>query len=206
MPPGKFLTFEGIEGAGKSTQIDLLAQYLEGLGYGVVVTREPGGTVLGELFRDLLLDDRQKNIVPMAELLVLAAARAQHIEEKIKPALKSGKWVLCDRFNDSSIAYQGAGRGLGVFRVQKLMDLVFERFIPDLTVIFDLEWKEGLRRATKNSEGDRFEKEGSKFFEPVRDAFLSLSKEDSRYKVVDASFPIEAIQNELRLFVKTRFF
>ncbi len=206
MPPGKFLTFEGIEGAGKSTQIDLLAQYLEGLGYGVVVTREPGGTVLGELFRDLLLDDRQKNIVPMAELLVLAAARAQHIEEKIKPALKSGKWVLCDRFNDSSIAYQGAGRGLGVFRVQKLMDLVFERFIPDLTVIFDLEWKEGLRRATKNSEGDRFEKEGSKFFEPVRDAFLNLSKEDSRYKVVDASFPIEAIQNELRLFVKTRFF
>ena len=206
MPSGKFLTFEGIEGAGKSTQIDLLAQYLKGLGYRVIVTREPGGTALGELLRGVLLDDRQKNIVPMAELLLMAAARAQHIEEKIKPALESGKWVLCDRFNDSSIAYQGAGRGLGVRHVQKMMELVFESFVPDLTIVLDLDWKDGLRRATENSKGDRFEKEGRKFFEPIRDAFLMLSQKDSRYKVFTASSSVETIQDELRLVIKSRFF
>ncbi len=206
MPSGKFLTFEGIEGAGKSTQINLLAQYLKGLGYRVIVTREPGGTALGELLRGVLLDDRQKHIVPMAELLLMAAARAQHIEEKIKPALESGKWVLCDRFNDSSIAYQGAGRGLGVRRVQKMMELVLESFVPDLTIVLDLDWKDGLKRATKNSKADRFEKEGRKFFEPIRDAFLRLSQKDSRYKVFTASSSVETIQNELRLIIKSRFF
>ena len=206
MSSGKFLTFEGIEGAGKSTQIDLLAQYLKDLGFNVFLTREPGGTTLGEALREILLDDRQKNIVPMAELLMVAAARAQHIEEKIKPALESGKWVLCDRFNDSSIAYQGAGRGLGAPRVQKLMELAFGSFVPDLTIVLDLEWEEGLRRATKNSKADRFEREGGEFFGPVRDTFLNLSKKDPRYQVFDASCSVEAIQNELRLLIKSRLF
>ena len=206
MSSGKFLTFEGVEGAGKSTQISLLAQYLKDLGYNVFLTREPGGSSLGEALREILLDERQKDIVPMAELLLMAAARAQHIEEKIKPALEDGNWVLCDRFTDSSIAYQGAGRGLGALRVQELMELVFGNFVPDLTIILDLEWKDGLRRATKNSKADRFEKEGGKFFGPVRDTFLSLSRKDSRYQVFDASSSVEAIQNELRLLIKSRFF
>ena len=206
MLSGKFLTFEGVEGAGKSTQIYLLAQYLKSLGYRVVLTREPGGTALGELLRRVLLDDRQKDIVPMAELLLMAAARAQHIQEKIKPALESGKWVLCDRFNDSSIAYQGAGRGLGVMHVRKLMELLFESFVPDLTVLLDLEWKDGLSRATKNSEGDRFEKEDSKFFEPVRDAFLHLAKNDQRYSVFDASSSVESTHRRIVALIKSRFF
>ena len=206
MSSGKFLTFEGIEGAGKSTQIELLAEHLKDLDLKVVLTREPGGTALGEVLREILLDDRQKNVVPMAELLLMAASRAQHIEEKIKPALESGKWVLCDRFNDSSIAYQGTGRGLGASHVQKLTELAFGSFVPDLTIILDLEWKDGLRRATKNSKADRFEKEGGKFFGPVRDTFLSLSRKDSRYQVFDASSSVEAIQNELRLLIKSRFF
>ena len=140
MSSGIFLTFEGIEGAGKSTQIELLAEYLKDLDFKVVLTREPGGSALGEMLREILLDDRQKNVVPMAELLLMAAARAQHIEEKIKPAIESGKWVLCDRFNDSSIVYQGGGEDY--LHVQQLLELAFGSFVPDLTIVLDLEWNE----------------------------------------------------------------
>lgn len=205
-----FLTFEGGEGAGKSTQIRLMADWLTSQGIEVLLTREPGGSPGAELIRDLLLKGAVDRWLPISEALMLAAARADHIERTIKPALKAGKWVLCDRFYDSSVAYQGAGRGLGVAEVQTIQKIAFGDMQPDLTLILDLPVDIGLTRAlaregAKSDMEDRFERMERSFHETLRQAFLSIAKaEPERCVVVDANQEIEPLQQQLRSIVKRR--
>ena len=204
MRRGKFITFEGIEGAGKSTNINLLAEYIEGIGHDVMVTREPGGTDLGEKIRSVLLDSDQGSIEPLTELFLMFSARVQHLEEKIKPALEIGTWVLCDRFTDSSIAYQGAGRGLGIGFVSSLATLALNDFVPDLTIILDIDPEEGLQRAALKGKADRFEKESLDFFRAVRHAFIEMAKKDRRFFLMNGSLSIQKIQDELRSVIGAR--
>jgi len=183
--PGVLIAFEGVEGAGKSTQLDLLRCELERRGHGVVVTREPGGTEVGERVRAVLLDPAV-DLDPRAEALLFAAARAQLVVQVIRPALERGALVLCDRFLDSSLAYQGGGRGLGRGPVEEVNRFATGGLLPDLVVLLDLDPAEGLgRRADR---GDRIEVEGLGFHRRVRDAFLELAAGDpGRFAVVDAA-------------------
>jgi len=173
MMTGQFITFEGGEGAGKSTLIKKVYTELE-KNRKVVLTREPGGTTLGEKLRECLLHHHE--ISPRAELFLFLAARAQHIDEVIKPAIAAGKTVLCDRFSDSTIAYQGAGRGMGVDYVTQCTELATQGFRPDITLYIDIDPEVGLQRAGKRSGFDRIEKEELSFHERVREAFLKLAK------------------------------
>lgn len=175
---GVFITFEGIEGCGKSTQIGLLAQHLEKHGHAVLVTREPGGTELGEAIRGLLLDPRNGAMAPLTELLLYEAARAQLVAERIRPALEARQVVLCDRFYDSTTAYQGAGRNLGDIDLAALHRLATGGLVPDLTVLLDLPVEEGLKRALGDARGDRIERESIAFHERVREAFMDIAKQE----------------------------
>lgn len=195
--PGKFITVEGVEGVGKSTNINLIAQLVRDAGHEVVLTREPGGTQAGERIREILLDKAEHGMTPMTELLLMFASRAQHVEELIKPALSKGAWVICDRFTDSSYAYQGAGRGLGSEPVAMLETMIMGEFRPDLTLILDLDVETGLGRATAATEADRFESEERAFFEKVRTAFVSRAADDPRYQLIDASGDLESVQAEI---------
>ncbi|WP_417457072.1 dTMP kinase [Kordiimonas sp.] len=203
----RFLTFEGGEGAGKSTQIRLLANWLETQGVEVLLTREPGGSPGAELIRDLLLKGAVDRWLPISEALMLAAARADHIERTIKPALEAGKWVLCDRFYDSSVAYQGAGRGVGIEEVQHIQEIAFGDMRPDLTLILDLPVEIGLKRAlaregAKSDMEDRFERMERSFHETLRQAFLSIAeREPERCVVLDADQAIERLQENLRTII-----
>ncbi len=203
----RFLTFEGGEGAGKSTQIRLLANWLEAQGVEVLLTREPGGSPGAELIRDLLLKGAVDRWLPISEALMLAAARADHIERTIKPALEAGKWVLCDRFYDSSVAYQGAGRGVGIEEVQHIQEIAFGDMRPDLTLILDLPVEIGLKRAlaregAKSDMEDRFERMERSFHETLRQAFLSIAeREPERCVVLDADQAIERLQENLRTII-----
>lgn len=182
-----FITFEGIEGSGKSTQIELLAEYLRGRGYEILVVREPGGTRIGDNLRDILLDPDFSNMNPSTELLLYAASRAQLVSERIKPALASGKIVLCDRFADSSIAYQGFGRNLPMDEIKQLNDWATKGLMPSLTVVLSIPTREGLGRATQNS-ADRIEQEGIDFHQRVEKGYEQLAKEHpDRIRLVDAS-------------------
>ena len=195
---GKFITVEGVEGAGKSTNIGLIADLIREAGHKVVLTREPGGTQLGERVRRILLDKAEHGMTPMAELLLMFAARTQHVEELIKPALAAGSWVVCDRFTDSSYAYQGAGRGLGEDMVASLEQMVLREFRPDLVLILDLDVKTGLSRATASAQADRFESEEQAFFEKARRAFVKRAASHKRYRLVDASGDLDQVRAEIR--------
>ena len=195
---GVFITFEGGEGVGKSTNIAFLEDYLISRGVELVVTREPGGTRIGEEIRRLLLQIRDDAVAPMAELLMIFAARAQHIAEIIEPALASGKWVLCDRFTDATYAYQCGGRGLEAGKVRMLETLVQGELRPDCTILLDAPVATGMARADGRGELDRFEQEHAPFFERVRATYLRLAREGSgRYRVIDASLPLEEVQKQL---------
>lgn len=191
-----FITLEGPEGAGKSTHIEPLAAYLRSkLSVPVRTTREPGGTVLGERIRAILLDSEQTEITPDAELLLVFAARAQHLAKVIKPALDRGEWVICDRFTDASYAYQGGGRGLAEQRIGILENWVQQGLRPDLTLLLDIPVQLGLERAGKRSEKDRFEREAIDFFERVRQAYLhQAAKEPERYRIIAADQPLTRVQ------------
>jgi len=195
MKLGKFITIEGIEGVGKSTNIAFIQSQLEAKGIKTLLTREPGGTELGEQLRNLLLHGG--DVSDKAELLMMFASRAQHIEEKIKPALQDGVWVICDRFTDSTFAYQGGGRQLELDWIKQLESLVHEAFQPDLTLLLDAPVEVGRERASKRSAADRIEAEDLAFFNRVRDMFLARSKEFDRYQVVDATQSLEQVQLDI---------
>lgn len=194
----RFITLEGGEGAGKSTSLAFIRDYFASRGLPLVVTREPGGTPLAEQVRELLLQKRDEAVAPDAELLLMFAARAQHIAGLIRPALARGEWVLCDRFTDATYAYQGGGRGLSMARIAELESLVQGGLRPGLTLLLDLPVAEGLARAEARAEKDRFESEREEFFERVRAAYRArAAAEPGRFRVIDASRPIPAVQAAL---------
>ncbi len=196
---GIFITFEGPEGAGKSTNIYYLANRLEEAGYPVLVTREPGGTLLSERVRDLLIDPRFKGMAVDTELLLIFAARAEHLQQVILPALKEGKTVICDRFTDATYAYQGGGRGIDENKIILLERVVQGTLRPDLTLLFDVEATIGLSRVIKSRDGlDRFEQESLTFFEAVRAAYWRRAEQyPGIFRVIDASQNIENVQLQI---------
>ncbi|MFK7815843.1 MAG: dTMP kinase [Gammaproteobacteria bacterium] len=203
---GKFITFEGTEGVGKSTQIQLLENYLKTKNISCIVTREPGGTKLGERVREILLNNDGVEIDSMTELLLMFSARAQHLKEVIYPALKGNTWVLCDRFTDASYAYQGGGRGLSFPIIKRIETSVQNQFRPDLTILLSGDIQEGMRRVSKRGEKDRFEQEHLEFFERVRSSYLTLAKASpERFSVVDSDQKIDKIALVIQAAVKQRF-
>lgn len=195
---GRFVTFEGIEGAGKSTQLERLTARLRAGGLEVVVTREPGGTPLGERLRDLLLDPDVGAMAAETELLLIFAARAEHLRRVIEPALARGAWVLCDRFTDASFAYQGAGRRLGAHKVAVLENWLQGDLRPSLVLLFDVPAQVGLERALARGKRDRMENEDLDFFERARGAYLARARaEPQRYRVIDGTQGLEAVGHEV---------
>ncbi len=195
---GRFVTVDGGEGAGKTTQMGFMREYLERRGCRVVVTREPGGTSLGEEIRALLLGHRDGGMTLAAETLLMFAARAEHLERVIRPALAAGYCVLCDRFTDATYAYQGGGRGLSLKRIAVLEDWVQGELRPDLTLLLNVPVATGLMRAGRRGVADRFEREDVVFFERVRAIYLErAAREPDRYRVVDASQSVEAVRAEV---------
>ena len=195
---GLFITIEGGEGVGKSTNMAFLENHLRNAGVDLVVTREPGGTTLGEDIRELLLQVRDGQVCPMTELLLIFAARAQHINECIEPALAAGRWVLCDRFTDATYAYQSGGREMEAITVAHLEALVQGDLRPDLTLLLDAPVSTGMARARGRGQLDRFEQEALEFFERVRATYLQLARQDSvRYRIIDASMSLPAVQQQL---------
>ena len=205
MEPGRFITFEGGEGAGKSTQIDLLAASLKGAGLEVVTTREPGGSPGAETIRGLLLDPESDWEAP-TETLLHFAARADHYTTRIAPALKRGDWVLCDRFADSTRAYQGYGLGLDMEAIEMLYELALGDFAPDLTLVLDLPVDTGMARMrARSGDPDRYERMDTAFHERLREGFLEIArKEPERCAVIDASADIETVSERIRDCVTDR--
>lgn len=209
MTPGAFITIEGIEGAGKTTCMKVLVDRVTAQGIPVLQTREPGGTTLGEDLRELLLGHRHTGMADDTELLLMFAARAEHIQHKIRPALEQDQWVVCDRFTDATYAYQGAGRGISPERIGVLEQWVQGELRPDLTIVMDLPVEQGLERAGKRSAPDRFEREQAAFFERVRQGYLDIARRDpERVQVVDASPELEqvtaSIQQVIDNFIRSR--
>jgi len=203
--PGRFITVEGTEGVGKSTNIAFVKQLLESKGVEVVLTREPGGTPLAEEIRELLLTQRQEKMSEDTELLLMFAARAQHLAEVVRPALERGAWVLCDRFTDATFAYQGGGRGLNEDTISSLESLVQKTLRPDLTLLLDLPVEVGLARASARSEPDRFESEKVSFFERIRGSYLQRAEaEPERIAVIDASQSLPDVQDQIHSTLKLR--
>ncbi|MBL0949673.1 MAG: dTMP kinase [Pseudomonas sp.] len=195
---GLFITLEGPEGAGKSTNREYLAERLREQGVDVLLTREPGGTPLAERIRELLLDPSDEPMAADTELLLVFAARAQHLQQVIRPALVKGSVVLCDRFTDATYAYQGGGRGLSIERIAQLEQFVQGELRPDLTLIFDLPVEVGLARAAARGRLDRFEQEGRGFFEAVRQAYLQRAEQaPQRYRVLDAGQTLTQVQADI---------
>ncbi len=195
---GSFLTVVGIEGVGKTTNIDFIHQQLLSAGKEVVLTREPGGTPLGEAVRGLLLDPAYTGMDSTCELQLMFAARAEHLAKVVWPALEQGQWVLCDRFTDATYAYQGGGRGIDSSVIAKLETLVQGDFRPDLTLLLDVPVEIGLARASERGAMDRFEQEKVSFFERVRRNYLEMAENDpGRYRVVDASLPLDEVQKQI---------
>lgn len=192
---GKFITLEGGEGVGKSTNLAFIHDHLRNRGCRVVLTREPGGTPLAERLRDLLLQKSPETMSDLTELLLVFAARAQHLDQVINPALARGDWVLCDRFTDATYAYQGYGRGLDRGIIARLEELVHPGLRPDLTLLLDIDIDVGLERARERGDLDRIESERRQFFESVRAGYLSLAeREPTRFAVIDASPGLEQVQ------------
>ena len=193
----RFLTVEGIEGVGKSTQVARLSEALSERGIAHVVTREPGGTPLAERIRDIVLNSRDETVPPMAELLLMFAARAVHLSNHVEPNLRAGRWVVCDRFIDATYAYQGGGRHLSLDDIRRLETMVLGARRPDLTVLLDAPVPQALQRARQRNAGaaaDRFESERTEFFERVRAAYLArAAAEPMRIETVDAAQPVAAV-------------
>ncbi|MBU2884146.1 dTMP kinase [Gilvimarinus agarilyticus] len=195
---GRFITVEGTEGVGKSTNLAFVKQWIEAEGHGVLVSREPGGTPLAEEVRELLLAQRSEPVDPAAELLLVFAARAQHLNQVIVPALNRGEWVLCDRFTDATFAYQGGGRGLDTQLISALEQQVQGDLRPDLTIVLDIEPEVGLARAAARAELDRFEREDIAFFNRVRQGYQQrIEQAPERYVQIDAGQPLEAVQRDI---------
>jgi dTMP kinase len=206
---GLFITVEGGEGVGKTTNLETLKQWIQAQGIPYVLTREPGGTPLAEDIRHLLLDKREESVSATAELLLIFAARAQHLQQVIEPALSAGQWVLCDRFTDATYAYQGGGRGMPPAGIAQLETLVQGELRPDLTLLFDAPIEVGMARAGKRGELDRFELEQAAFFEQVRQSYLVRARaEPGRFRMVDTDRPLDEIARELKsvmnLFLEER--
>jgi len=203
---GRFITFEGVEGVGKSTQIRLAAQTLESLGAEVELTREPGGTPLAEDIRELLLANREESMAATTELLLMFAARAQHLERLILPRVTAGRWVLCDRFTDATFAYQGYGRGLSLERIAQLEQWVQGDFRPHHVILLDAPVEIGMARALKRSGPDRFEQEALDFFERIRAGYLArASAAPDRYHVIDADAPLETVTAAVQEVIRTLY-
>ena len=195
---GKFITVEGVEGVGKTTNINTIEGWLKSNQIEYISTREPGGTPLAEQIRELLLSPREEKMDESAELLLMFAARAQHLRSVIEPALARGVWVLCDRFTDATYAYQGAGREMGDATISTLETLVQGALRPDLTLILDLSVEVGLQRASQRSELDRFEQEKQAFFQRVREGYLAIAAaEPQRCKIIDASLTLPEVQAQV---------
>lgn len=192
---GKFITLEGGEGVGKTTNMKYVQQLLESAGRSVVVTREPGGTGLAEKIRDILLDRHGEAITPVAELLLMFAARSQHIAHVIEPALQRGQWVLCDRFTDATFAYQGGGRGMDMETIAWLEQCVQGELRPDLTLLLDAPVAIGMGRAQHRGDFDRFEQEQVEFFERVRQVYLQRARlNQHRFKIINAAQSLDCVQ------------
>lgn len=195
---GRLITLEGIEGAGKSSHMQFIAEKLQQAGKDVLLTREPGGTSLGEGIRELLLKKNQQAMFEETELLLMFAARAQHVQQVILPAMTEGKMVICDRFTDSSYAYQGGGRGISIDKILELENWVLSGFKPDLTLLLDLSVETGLARAKARGEADRFEIETVNFFQNARDTFLKIAEDEpDRVKIINAEEKLELVQSSI---------
>lgn len=195
---GKFITLEGIEGVGKTSNLQFIQSLLESAGHSCVVTREPGGTNLGEALRGLLLSHSDDNMSADAELLMMFAARAEHLNKVIRPALDNGQTVLCDRFTEATYAYQGGGRQLSIDKIKDLEQWVQEDLRPDLTIILDAPVEVGRERAGKRSAPDRIETEKDDFFQRVRDAYIDLAKNHpERICLIDASVELDNVQQQI---------
>lgn len=202
---GLFITIEGPDGSGKSTQIKKLAEYLKKKGSAVIVTREPGGTKISERIREIILDRENIEMDPVTEALLYAASRAQHVAEVIQPALESGKTVICDRFVDSSIVYQGIGRGLGVEAVENVNRIAVKNILPQITFLFQLCPEVGLERKTEQGEKDRLEQEALDFHQRVFEGYQGLKAlYPQRIVVVDANRSIEEIHKDIVLAIEER--
>lgn len=197
---GQFITYEGIEGVGKSTWLKWLAEYLPTRGINVHVTREPGGTPLAEALRHLILNYAEEKITPDSELLMIFAARAQHLNQFILPALQRGEWVLCDRFTDATYAYQGGGRRMDLKKIVQLAEWVQGALKPNKTILLDAPVEVGLARAHHRSEPDRIEQENIEFFTRVRNTYLELAYQDpARFIIIDAHTSREKVQTQLKI-------
>ena len=202
MPQGRFVSFEGIEGCGKTTQIALLSEYLKTHSIAHTITREPGGTAVGEGIRKVLLNSETIRLTAASELLLFYASRSQNIQEKIKPALERNEIVICDRYYHASMAYQGYGRGIPLDFIRKLTDLVCDPYRPDLTFLLDIEPEIGLARARTRNHGrieneDRFEAEDLEFYNRVREGYLELASEDERIQLLYADRSIETVHRHV---------
>jgi dTMP kinase len=195
-----FISFEGIEGVGKTTHLQYMAAQLKAAGIRILQTREPGGTQMGEEIRDILLAHRHERVAPLTELLLMFAARAQHVDTIIRPALAEGHWVLCDRFVDATYAYQGGGRGVPQSMITELEILTLGDFHPDLTILLDAPPVVGLERVrSRGNAHDRFEQEKLDFFERVRVVYQQRAEQHpERYRVIDATKSLESIQKIIR--------
>jgi dTMP kinase len=211
---GKFITFEGLDGCGKSTQLEKLAGVLRAEGIEVLTTREPGGTEIGERIRAVLLDSRTGGLDPWAEMALMFASRSQQIAQVIVPALESGRWVLCDRYTDSTEAYQGGGRQLGSESVLRVHEVLCRGLWPDLTILMDSEVDHSVKRARRRNQAavdgaqpdeNRFEQESHAFFSRVRDGFIAIAnREPQRVAMVDARRPVEVVHPEIVQVVRLR--
>jgi len=203
MKHGRFVSFEGIEGCGKTTQIGILSEYLKSRNIPFTVTREPGGTAVGEGIRKILLHSETIHLTAASELLLFYASRSQNITEKIIPSLKRGEMVICDRFYDASMAYQGYGRGIPLDFIEKVTDLVCDGHRPELTILLDIDPKIGLARSRARNHGrsedeGRFEMEDVEFYSRIRNGYLALAKrEPQRIHIVEADRPIEDIHRDI---------
>jgi len=203
---GQFITIEGTEGVGKTTQNEAIQTWMNNKGIDYIVTREPGGTQIGEKIRALLLDKANKAMGSDAELLLMFAARSEHVEKKIQPALAKGQWVLCDRFVDSSFAYQGFGRGLGVERIKQLEQWTLGSLKPNKTFLLKMDVAQGLQRAAARADLDRFEEEKLDFYNKVEQGYLYRAEHDpDRFSIIDASQTIEKVTQDIESELETLY-
>ncbi len=202
----EFITLEGIEGVGKSTAMRVVKRFLEDNGRNVIITREPGGTAIGEKIRDILLSTQNDAMSPVSELFLLLAARAQHLAEVVSPALASGNCVVCDRFFDATYAYQGAGRGLDMSIIKSATDLISPFFVPTLTLLLDAPVEVGFKRIESRGKTDRFEEQNRDFFERIRESYLNRARlEPKRFCVIDASQSLVEVSDRIELILKEKF-
>ena len=196
---GKFITLEGIEGSGKTTQLKYIVEYLKQAAKDVVCTREPGGTLVSEKIRDILLDHELPSMHSDTELMLMFAARVEHIKRVIEPAIHRGQWVVCDRFYDASYAYQGYGRGISLDRIDKLKSFSIGDLAPDKTFILDVSLDVSMQRVAQRGNKDRFENEKIDFYKKVREGYLAIAqKNHERVSVINADQPIEDVQAKIR--------